>query len=146
MHSPPWLEYLLTKWLPGWVIGVLFFAMVSYILFALVALRHILFDIDDEQTANPGRQASGKERGFWRWVFLCSLASNFAVFFISFGAPYVDYDDSPIRAAISVGVLFSTMLFGFFVGPFFFQRLGWLAILSWVLATVSVINEWLPVF
>ena len=83
----------------------------------------------------------------WRWVFLCAEAALFTLSVVSVvKGPYLHSDDHPNLAEIVATVFFLTTVFLLFVSPFFFRRLGWLAVFSWLNALAVSVGASLPVF
>src|SRR5437899_136012 len=96
-------------------------------------------------------QASARRNGLWRWIFVCSQTACLALLAIYIfqshrGYKYVDHFYYPIRAALVDGTFLLTTLFLFFVSPFFFRRLGILAVTAWISALVAFVWISLPVF
>ena len=79
----------------------------------------------------------------WRWIFLCCETSLITLLVVEniqsyCGYRYIDDLYHPIGAWIVKGIEIGTCLFLLFVSPFFFRRLGILAVISWLSALVSV--------
>ena len=79
----------------------------------------------------------------WRWVFLFSQTALVTLIIIdevqlSRGYRYLDFQNYPIRAEIVEYTLIGTTAFLLFVSPYFFRRLGFIAISGWMLAIVHL--------
>ena len=77
----------------------------------------------------------------WRWIFLCCATSLITLLILTNiheyrGNRYMDNFYHPIGFWIVKGISIGTDLFLLFVSPFFFRRLGILAVISWLIALV----------
>jgi len=81
----------------------------------------------------------------WRWIFILLLTSNVAaaaslvVSMIQYQLGYVSENLHPTLVLIIIMTMFWTMVFLLFVSPFFFRRIGFLPIVSWIIALAEMV-------
>jgi hypothetical protein len=134
-------------------------ALPLIILTSIVGLLVLIYYIGSgyelrlEQRSTPagGISAQRRFRGFWSRAFLYSEAALTTLLLIAMiqsgrGYSHLDFFYYPIRTSVFIWTFMGTSLFLLFVSPFFFRRLGFLAIDGWILAIFSIAWGALPTF
>jgi hypothetical protein len=107
--------------------------------------------LERRSASTGGATARKRWRRFWWRAFVYSETALTTLVLIGMaqsgrGYPYLDFFYYPIRASLIIWTFIGTSLFLLFVSPFFFQRLGFLAIAGWILALVSIAWAAQPAF
>ena len=106
----------------------------------------------ERRSASKGGELAGwRWRGFWYRAFLYSETALITIVLVSMiqsgrGYRHFDFFYNPIRALIIVWTFIGTSLFLLFASPFFFRRLGYLAIAGWIVAIFSILWAAQPTF
>jgi len=124
-------------------------------IFALLALIYYTGSsyelwLERRSASTSGATARKPWRKFWCRAFVYSetaLTTLVLIAMVQSGRGYRHLDNScPIRESIIIWTFIATSLFLLFVAPFFFRRLGFLAIAGWILALVSIAWAAQPAF
>ena len=93
---------------------------------------------------NPERSTA-----IWRWVFLCCQTALLALLALATvelrrGHSAIEGPDRPLQVVIVA--LLSLTVFLLCASPFFFRRVGAVAVAAWVSSLVAIVSMVLPIF
>lgn len=90
-----------------------------------------------------------RQTAVWRWVFLCAqtvLLTLLALITLDLHRSHAAVEGTPRFLHLLERGFLLLACFLLVAGPFFFRRLGWIALTAWIGALAALVWTFVPVF